>query len=310
MAVGEAAGRTVKTGQEDKGRRLDIVLAERLDISRSRAQKLIDAGLVKVDGSVHSKSSNLAGGETIEAILPPKASVATKAEPIPLKIVFEDDYLVVLSKPPGMVVHPAPGHPSGTLVNALMAHTKGLSSIGGTDRPGIVHRLDKDTSGLIIAAKTDAAHQGLSEALKKREIKKTYLALVKGGFRDDEGVIGEPVGRHARDRKRMATGGAKGREAFTRWRVKERFKRYTLLEVRPETGRTHQIRVHLAHIGHPIVGDPVYGPDSTVAAKLGLKRQFLHAAGLEFIHPVTGREISLTDGLPPDLQAALLAAEK
>ncbi len=310
MDGGKPSGRTVKTGPGDKGRRLDIVLAERLDLSRSRAQKLIAGGYVKVNGSTQAKSSNLAGGEIIEAVLPPKVTVAATPEPIPLKIVFEDDYLVVLSKPAGMVVHPAPGHPSGTLVNALMAHTKGLSSIGGTDRPGIVHRLDKDTSGLIIAAKTDEAHQGLSLALKKRQIKKVYLALVKGGFKDDEGFIEEPVGRHTRDRKKMAAGGVKGREAVTKWRVLERFKGLTLLAVRPETGRTHQIRVHLTHIGHPIVGDPVYGADSAAAAKLGLKRQFLHAAGLEFSHPVTGEEISLTDVLPEDLEKALLAARK
>ncbi len=310
MAGGEAGGRVFKTRPADKGRRLDIVLAERLDISRSMAQKLINAGLVKVNGSVLTKSSNLSGGETIEAIIPAKSSVSTKPEPIPLKVVFEDDDLVVLSKPPGMVVHPAPGHLSGTLVNALMAHTKGLSSIGGTDRPGIVHRLDKDTSGLIVAAKTDAAHQGLSEALKKRRVKKTYLALVKGVFKEDEGVISDPVGRHARDRKRMAAGGTKGRQALTRWRVIDRFKRFTLLEVNPETGRTHQIRVHLTHIGHPIAGDPVYGPDAAAAAKLGLRRQFLHAAGLTFTHPVTGREIILRDELPPDLKAALDAAEE
>ena len=305
MSANEAVERTIRTGPKDKGRRLDTVLAERLNISRARAQKLIDAGLVKANGSVQTKSSPVRGGELIEAVIPPKSSISTTPEPIPLTIIFEDDDLVVLSKPPGMVVHPAPGHPSGTLVNALLAHTKGLSSVGGTDRPGIVHRLDKDTSGLIVAAKTDAAHQGLSDALKKREVKKTYIALVKGGLKEDEGVIRESVGRHARDRKKMAAGGAKGREAVTRWRVIERFRGFTLLEVAPETGRTHQIRVHLTHIGHPIVGDPVYGPDPAAAAKLGLKRQFLHAAGLSFTHPVTGREISLSDGLPADLKEAL-----
>lgn len=309
MGRSDDAERTVRTGPEDKGRRLDTVMAERLNISRARAQKLIDAGLVKINGSVKAKSSIVRDGELIEAILPPMKNISTTPEPIPLTIVFEDDYLVVLSKPPGMVVHPAPGHPSGTMVNALMAHTKGLSNVGGTDRPGIVHRLDKDTSGLIIAAKTDAAHQGLSDALKKRQVKKTYVALVKGGFKDDEGVIREPVGRHARDRKKMATVGIKGRDALTRWRVIERFKGYTLLEVMPETGRTHQIRVHLTHIGHPIVGDPVYGRDPAEAAKLGLRRQFLHATGLAFIHPVTGREMSLSDDLTPDLRAALDAIE-
>jgi 23S rRNA pseudouridine1911/1915/1917 synthase len=305
MEYEEAVERTIKTKAADKGRRLDIVLSEHLNISRARAQKLIYGGLVKVNGSLEAKSSSVPEGAVIEAILPPKTKLTTSPEKIPLKIVFEDDYLVVLSKPPGMVVHPAPGHASGTLVNALMAHTKGLSSVGGTDRPGIVHRLDKDTSGLIVAAKTDAAHQGLSEALKKREVKKTYIALVKGRLKEDEGVVSEPIGRHVRDRKKMAAGGVGGREAVSRWRVLERFTGYTLLEIVPETGRTHQIRVHLSHIGHPIAGDPVYKPDSGAADKLGLTRQFLHASSLTFTHPVTGRELSLSDGLPSDLMAVL-----
>jgi 23S rRNA pseudouridine1911/1915/1917 synthase len=300
-----AAARTINTRAADKGRRLDIVLSEHLGISRARAQKLIHGGFVKVNGSLEAKSSVVPESAEIEAVLPPKTKITTSPEQIPLKIIYEDDYLIVLSKPPGMVVHPAPGHASGTLVNALLAHTKGLSSVGGTDRPGIVHRLDKDTSGLIIAAKTDAAHQGLSEALKNRQVKKTYIALVKGGFKEDEGIIAEPVGRHARDRKKMAAGGEKGREAVSRWRVIERFSGYTLLEIIPETGRTHQIRVHLSHIGHPIAGDPMYRPDAGAAAKLGLTRQFLHASSLTFTHPVTRIEIFLSDDLPPDLKAAL-----
>lgn len=301
----DAERRVFKSAPSDEGKRLDVFLSEKLHISRSRSQKIIEGAGVFVDGKEAGKSFLLSGQDEVEAVVPADKPAKAIPENIPLNIVLEDDYIIVIDKPPGMVVHPAPGYSSGTLVNALMAHTKGLSSVGGEERPGIVHRLDKGTSGLIMAAKTDEAHQGLSRALKNREIKKTYIALVVGSVKKEEGVIAESIGRHTRDRKKMAAGGSGGRDSVTRWRVLQRYRGFTLVEASPETGRTHQIRVHLAHIGHPIAGDAVYGGDNQASASLGLKRQFLHAAMLKFLHPVTGREISVVADLPEDLKNAL-----
>lgn len=285
------------------GSRLDAFLAAKTGVSRARAQKLIARQLVFVNGSPAAKSDIIKKTDKISVDFPASEPSGLKPEDIPIKILYEDDDLMVLSKPPGLVVHPAPGHLSGTLVNALLAHTKGLSGVGGTDRPGIVHRLDRDTSGLMIVAKTDEAHQGLAAALKKREIRKTYTTLVEGSLPDDEGEIVAPVGRHLKDRKKMAVSVGRGRDAVTRWRALEHFKGYTLIEVSLITGRTHQIRVHLQHIGHPVAGDPVYGRGA--GKSLQLNRQFLHASGLSFKHPVTGREMVFKDELPSDLQEAL-----
>lgn len=290
---------------EEAAERLDVYLSRQVKLSRARIQKLIEDGHVKVNSAIAVKSKSLVEGDTVEIIIPPVSQPAAGPEDIPLKVIFEDANLLVLSKPAGLVVHPAPGHQSGTLVNALLARNEGLSVIGGVERPGIVHRLDKDTSGLMVVAKTDAAHHGLTRAWQDRKIKKTYITLVRGEIKEDKGKIEAPVGRHPRNRKKMSVTGAGAREAVTRWQVLERFKGFTLLLIEPETGRTHQIRVHMAHIGHPVVADLVYGRDSAVAARLGLKRQFLHAAGLSFKHPVTGADLSFKDDLPDDLREAL-----
>lgn len=305
MASPAAERRDFKAAAGDEGKRLDVFLSENLDLTRSRIVKIIDGAGVTVNGIAAGKSLVLNKSDVVEMVIPPDKPAKAIAENIPLDVIFEDEYMLVINKPPGMVVHPAAGVVSGTLVNALMAHTKGLSSIGGEERPGIVHRLDRDTSGLIIVAKTDAAHQGLSDALKNRQIKKTYIALIIGGLKEEEGVVAVPVGRHTRDRKKMAASGIQGREAVTAWRVLERYRGFTLIEARPMTGRTHQIRVHMAYTGHPIAGDKVYGGATQASADLGLKRQFLHAARLDFKHPVTGQEISLTADLPDDLKEVL-----
>jgi 23S rRNA pseudouridine1911/1915/1917 synthase len=290
---------------EDAGERLDAVAARETGLSRSRIVKLIERGLVLIGEAPAAKSSPLTAGLVVTVRIPPPEPVTTAAENIPLEIKFEDADIIVLSKPAGLVTHPAPGHRTGTLVNALLGHTGGLSSVGGTDRPGIVHRLDKDTSGLMLVAKTDAAHQGLSNQLKNRTIGKTYTALVRGQMPADRGVIEEPIGRHPKDRKKMAVAPKRGRVAETRWRVVDRYVGYCLVELSLMTGRTHQIRVHLLHLGHPVAGDPLYGGGDKADAPLGLKRQFLHASGLSFTHPVTGERMTFTDELPADLAAAL-----
>ena len=301
--MGKRAPETYIVEAAEEGSRLDAFLAERTGASRAWAQKLIARQMVSVNGSPADKSDIVKKTDKITVNFPAPEPSGLEPEDIPIKILYEDDDLIVLSKPPGLVVHPAPGHLSGTLVNALLAHTKGLSGVGGTNRPGIVHRLDRDTSGLMIVAKTDEAHRGLAAALKKREIRKTYTALAEGSMPDEEGEIVAPVGRHLRDRKKMAISVGRGRDAVTRWRVLERFEGYTLIEVSLITGRTHQIRVHLQHIGHPVAGDPVY--DRGAGKSLHLSRQFLHASGLSFKHPVTGREMVFKDELPSDLREAL-----
>lgn len=294
---------TVAAGEA--GERLDVIAARRSGLSRARVQKLVEQGLVRLDGRPASKAGSLSAGMVLDIEVPPAAALRATAEDIPLDIKFEDDDMIVLAKPAGLVVHPAPGHASGTLVNALLSHTRGLSGIGGTDRPGIVHRLDKDTSGLMLVAKTDVAHHGLSNQLKNRTISKTYTALVRGKMAAETGVVEEPIGRHPKDRKKMAVAPKRGRTAETRWRVIERLKGYTLIEVSLMTGRTHQIRVHMLHLGHPIAGDPLYGGGDKADAALGLQRQFLHASGITFKHPVTGERLSFHDDLPADLAAAL-----
>ncbi len=290
------------------GERLDVFVARRLpELTRSRVRRLIDEGLVTVDGRLPAKAGvKLEVGQPVQVTLPVPQPIDLKPEPIPLRIVYEDDDLLVVDKPAGLPVHPSAGHAQHTLVNAVLAHCPGLSGLGGEGRPGIVHRLDKDTSGLIIVAKNDAAHVSLARQLKERRVEKTYLALVEGRLRPVEGVIEAPVGRHPRDRKRMAVV-ERGREARTRYRVLREVDGRSLVEVRPETGRTHQIRVHFAAIGHPLAGDPLYGRGS--ARPRSLKRQFLHAQRLAFAHPRTGERLELEAPLADDLAETLAELE-
>ena len=276
--------------------RLDVRLAQMLEVTRSRAEKLIRSGCVQVNGRVEQKPGlKVAEDAVIEADLPPPAAMEALPEALPLEILYEDDHMAVVNKPAGMVVHPAAGNETGTMVNALLYHLQGLSGIGGTLRPGIVHRLDKDTSGLLLVAKDDAAHLALSEALKERRIHKTYKALVLGGFKDETGTIEAPIARHPSDRKRMAVVEG-GRYARTEYRVAERFQGATLLEVDLITGRTHQIRVHLAHVGHPLVGDPIYGSRKPAVSA---PRLMLHARRIALDHPITGEALQFEAPEPP-----------
>ena len=290
------------------GERLDVFVARLLpELSRSRVRRLIDEGLVTLDGRLPAKAGvKLEAGQRVELTLPPPERTELAPEPIPLRIVYEDDDLLVVDKPAGLAVHPSPGHSQHTLVNAVLAHCPQLSSIGGEGRPGIVHRLDKDTSGLIIVAKHDAAHLSLARQLKERRVEKRYLALVEGRVEPPEGVIEAPIGRHPRHRQRMAIVEG-GREARTGYRLLREVDGHSLLEVRPETGRTHQVRVHLAAIGHPVVGDALYGPRR--ARSSPLRRHFLHAHGLAFRHPTTGERLELEAPLPEELAQALAEIE-
>lgn len=290
---------------EKQGQRLDIFLASHPKIpSRNFAQHLITHGLVKIDGKVVHKHHKIQGGEKIEVLIPPPTELELVPEEIPLKIIYEDDDLIVVSKPTGMVVHPSMGHDKGTLVHALLARSPLLSQIGGKLRPGIVHRLDRGTSGLMVIAKNDKSHQILSHQLQERKLKRRYLALVYGIVKEDQGYIDVPIGRSFRQRTKMAVAGHASREAVSHFKVLERLDNFSLLEVSLETGRTHQIRVHMAYIKHPVVGDPEYG-GSKVGKDLGLERQFLHAAGLTLVHPRTGEELSFEDPLPEDLKRVL-----
>jgi 23S rRNA pseudouridine1911/1915/1917 synthase len=281
------------------GERLDKYLAEQCQISRSYAKKLISEGQVTVNGRSAKASQKLNIGDRIVAEILPPSPISLAPEAIPLKVIYEDNDLIVIDKPAGLVVHPAAGHHSGTLVNAILAHCPDLGTIKSTVRPGIVHRLDKDTSGLIVVAKNEAAHASLSRQIKQRSIKKGYLALLVGHLSPDQGAIEAPIGRHPKDRKRMAVVSG-GREARTAYKVIEYFDGYTLVEAMPETGRTHQIRVHFAAIGHPIFGDPVYGKRSPL-----LGRQFLHAYKLGFTLPSSGKYVEFKAELPPDLDDVL-----
>ena len=293
---------------ESAGARLDAFLAARLpDLTRSAAARLIEGGLVTVDGKPAGKSARLTGGETVSVTLPQAEEPEARPQDIPLEVVYEDADVIVVNKPVGMVVHPAPGHPDGTLVNALLYHCAGsLSGIGGQLRPGIVHRIDRDTSGLIIAAKNDAAHTCLAAQLSGHTLARTYECLAVGNFKEDSGTVDAPIGRHRTDRKKMAVV-PDGRRAVTHWEVIARYQGVTHLRCRLETGRTHQIRVHLAYIGHPILGDTVYGAKKPVP---GLTGQCLHATGLQFLHPSTGEKITLTCPLPEEFTRMLAKLEK
>ncbi len=298
----------LRASEESKNQRLDAFLASSLDgLTRSQATRLIESGEVAVDGRAVSKSYKLAGGEDIAVTLPEPEPVEAVPQDIPLDVVYEDADVIVVNKPSGMVVHPAPGHPDGTLVNALLYHCAGtLSGIGGALRPGIVHRIDRDTSGLIIAAKNDAAHQYLSAQLADHTLARTYECIVVGKLREDRGTVNAPIARHPTDRKRMAVV-AGGREAVTHWEVIARYPGYTHVRCRLETGRTHQIRVHMAYIGHPILGDTVYGAKKEVP---GLTGQCLHAVGLRFLHPRTHEVVELSCPLPDEFTRMLQKIRK
>jgi len=294
----------LRASEESKNQRLDAFLASSLDgLTRSQATRLIESGEVAVNGRAVSKSYKLAGGEDIAVTLPEPEPVEAVPQDIPLDVVYEDADVIVVNKPSGMVVHPAPGHPDGTLVNALLYHCAGtLSGIGGALRPGIVHRIDRDTSGLIIAAKNDAAHQYLSAQLADHTLARTYECIVVGALREDRGTVDAPIGRHPTDRKRMAVTQKNARRAVTHWSVIARYNGYTHIRCELETGRTHQIRVHMAHIGHPLLGDLVYGHKRP---EKGLSGQCLHARALRFIHPRTGKLVTFTCPLPEYFQDVL-----
>ena len=298
----------LRASEESKNQRLDAFLASSLDgLTRSQAARLIESGEVAVNGKTAGKSYRLAGGEDVAVTLPEPEPVEAVPQDIPLDVVYEDADVIVVNKPSGMVVHPAPGHPDGTLVNALLYHCAGtLSGIGGALRPGIVHRIDRDTSGLIIAAKNDAAHQYLSAQLADHTLARTYECIVVGALREDRGTVDAPIARHPTDRKRMAVV-AGGREAVTHWEVIARYPGYTHVRCRLETGRTHQIRVHMAYIGHPILGDTVYGAKKEVP---GLTGQCLHAVGLRFLHPRTHEVVELSCPLPDEFTRMLQKIRK
>lgn len=290
---------------EAEGQRLDTYLSKHSKIpSRTFAQRLISQSLVKVDNKVVSKHHKLMAGEIITLEIPPPVEGTIIPEKIPLKIIYEDGDIIVVSKPPAMVVHPSFGHLTGTLTHALLAHSEKLSGLGGKARPGIVHRLDKDTSGLILVAKNNQSHLNLAEQLKKRQVKRAYLTLVQGKVEADSGTIDAPIGRSLTNRKKLVVTGRGGREAKTHFKVLERFEDCTLLELNLETGRTHQIRVHMFYIKHPVIGDLEYG-GGKIGKKLGLIRQFLHASRLEFTHPKIGKQMIFNDPLPEDLQNIL-----
>lgn len=297
---GEQLEQTVQTG----GQRLDAFCAMAFSMSRAQAQRAIAQGGGLVNGKEAKAAYKLQPGDQVTLRLPPAMELEARPEDIPISIVYEDGDIAVVDKPQGMVVHPAPGNPDGTLVNALLYHLTDLSGVGGALRPGIVHRIDKMTSGLMVVAKNDLAHQNLSDQLKAHSARRTYIAIVEGNLREDQGTVNAPIGRSRTDRKRMAVDPA-GRPAVTHWRVLERYGAFTLVEARLETGRTHQIRVHMASLGHPVAGDPVYGP---ARPKLGLEGQALHAARLTLAHPRTGETMTFAAPVPAYFCKALLRA--
>ncbi len=294
----------MKLRAETSGQRLDIFLAAAVpELTRSAAQRLLEQGNVTLDGAPLKKNARTEAGAEYELCLPELRETELVAQDIPLDVVYEDADVLVVNKPKGLVVHPAAGHEDGTLVNALLHHCgESLSGINGEKRPGIVHRIDMDTSGLLIVAKNDFAHQSLSDQLKDHTLRRTYECIVRGGFREDSGTVNAPIGRDPRDRKRMAVTERNSRPAVTHWTVLARYGQYTHLQCRLETGRTHQIRVHMAYINHPIAGDPLYGVRKP---ELGLTSQCLHARALTFRHPRTGEEITVTCPLPEEFERAL-----
>ena len=287
--------------RDDK--RLDKVVRDRVpELSRSQGQRLIEAGRVTVDGGPEKPAYRVQPGERVTVRVPPPRSAANpRPQPIPIDIIYEDPYLIGLNKPAGLVVHPAPGHPDGTLVNALLAHDPDIAQVGPADRPGIVHRLDMETSGVLVVARRSDVLEALQEQFRSRQVEKAYVALVHGRVDPPEGIIEVPIGRHPHDRQRMAAV-AEGKYARTRFRAVEFIDRFTLLKAHPYTGRTHQIRVHLAWLGYPVVGDEVYGPPSESPLE---GRHFLHAQRLRLTHPESGDELDLRAPLPSELTALL-----
>ena len=288
--------KNVIVNENDKGKRLDIYIAENFnELSRTMIKKLIESNNVLVNDKSEKVSYKVQANDNISIDVPEAKETKLKAQEIPLDIIYEDSDIIVVNKPKGMVVHPANGNPDGTLVNAILSICKNsLSGIGGELRPGIVHRLDKDTSGLIIVEKNDKAHINMSEQIKERNVKKTYIALVRGNVPEEEATINMPIGRSTKDRKKMAVT-KNGKQAITHFKVLKRYSKYTLLEIKIETGRTHQIRVHMAEIGYPVVGDAVY---SNGKNEFGIEGQMLHAYKLEFMHPITNKHMELTAPLP------------
>lgn len=288
--------KNVIVNENDKGKRLDIYIAENFnELSRTMIKKLIESNNVLVNDKSEKVSYKVQANDNISIDVPEAKETKLKAQEIPLDIIYEDSDIIVVNKPKGMVVHPANGNPDGTLVNAILSICKNsLSGIGGELRPGIVHRLDKDTSGLIIVAKNDKAHINMSEQIKERNVKKTYIALVRGNVPEEEATINMPIGRSTKDRKKMAVT-KNGKQAITHFKVLKRYSKYTLLEIKIETGRTHQIRVHMAEIAYPVVGDAVY---SNGKNEFGIEGQMLHAYKLEFMHPITNKHMELTAPLP------------
>lgn len=283
----------------DKKKRIDVYVSEKAEISRSHAQKLINDGCVTVNGKQEKVSYKVAEEDNIEVIIPEAKVLDIVAEDIPLDILYEDNDIIVVNKPKGMVVHPAAGNYTGTLVNAIMAHSgDNLSGINGVIRPGIVHRIDKDTSGILVIAKNDIAHVGLAKQLKDHTMKRVYVAIVKGNIKNDEGTIDAPIGRHKIHRKKMAVV-KDGRHAVTHYKVIKRVDNLTVIEARLETGRTHQIRVHMSHIGHPLLGDDVYGDGKN---KYHFQGQALHAKVLGFIHPITNEYMEFESELPEEFK--------
>ncbi len=286
--------------------RLDTFASKVCEISRSRAQELITDGLILVNGKTREKKFLLSEGDVVSVDLPPEKELEAIPQDIPIDIVYEDEHLLVVDKPRGMVVHPAPGNPDGTLVNALLYHCKGrLSSINGVIRPGIVHRIDKDTSGLLIVAKTDNAHHGLAEQIAVHSFVRKYEAIVGGRFKEESGTVCAPIGRHKTDRKKMAVTDHNSKEATTHWRVLAEGTQYTHLELTLETGRTHQIRVHMSHIGHPVAGDTVYG---NARYRHGMDGQCLFAKYISFVHPITGETMTFEAARPAYFSDALVRA--
>ncbi len=295
---------TLALTADREGERADAFLARSVpDLTRSAAQRLLERGSVTRNGRPARKNDRLSPGDALEVLLPDPEPVDLIPQNIPLDVVYEDADVIVVNKPVGLVVHPAPGHPDGTLVNALLYHCgTSLSGISGELRPGIVHRIDRDTSGLIVAAKNDRAHLALAAQLQDHSLARTYEPVAAGGFQEDSGTVDAPIGRHPVDRKRMAIDRRNGREAVTHWSILARYPGHTHIQCRLETGRTHQIRVHLASIGHPLLGDVVYGAKKPVP---GLAGQCLHARRLRFVHPSTGETVELECPLPDWFQEVL-----
>ncbi|MBQ3183067.1 MAG: RluA family pseudouridine synthase [Clostridia bacterium] len=304
---------TFKAEQADIGKRIDVFVAERAGLTRSASQKVLADGGITVNQRPIKKNYKIAENDIVEVELPEPTELDCIPEDIPVDIVYEDEHLAVVNKPKGMVVHPAPGNHTGTLVNALLYHMKGrLSSINGVIRPGIVHRIDKNTSGLLMIAKTNEAHLGLAEQIKEHSFERVYEAILVGNLKDDEGTIDAPIGRHPEDRKKMAIV-KDGRDAVTHYRVLERFSGFCHVELKLETGRTHQIRVHSKSVGHPVLGDTLYGAGKTkfeLQNKSIVEEQTLHARTVGFVHPITGESLSFTSDLPEYFDTLLTKLRK